>query len=289
MSLVITVVVPVFKHWHLMPAFFEKINLQNLNREYWHLLVVDNGSPEVPAQDELPDFVTLLTCSTPGSYAARNTGLQHATGELIIFTDADCQPEESWLEEHWKAYQLHGEKTLNAGAVKVAKLSPGVPNDYELFDAFLGIPQERYATQRGYAVTANLAIPRKIFELVGVFDETRFSGGDAEFCQRALNKGAKLRYVPGAKVLHPARATWQELETKARRVKGGQLSSGSFLRRVGFFFKSFFFPFIAGFRVIRRPMAVSEKKRILRVVARLGVVEIREVFLLLLGKSPERR
>src|SRR5690606_32820954 len=126
---------------------------------------------EVPSQEEMPDFVTLLSCTTPGSYAARNMGLRHARGELLVFTDADCQPHADWLQSHWDAFVQHGVDTLNAGAVTVAKLTPGKPNDYELYDSYLGIPQERYATQRGYAVTANLAIPHKVFERVGGFDE----------------------------------------------------------------------------------------------------------------------
>lgn len=272
-----------------MAVFLKKIAAQTFSPQQWELLVVDNGSPDVPSQDELPSFVTLLSCTTPGSYAARNVGIRHAKGQLLVFTDADCQPNPGWLESHWNAFQKHGTQTLNAGAVTVAKLTPGMPNDYELYDSFLGIPQERYSTQRGYAVTANLAIPKAVFDAAGYFDEKRFSGGDAEFCQRARRKGAVLSYVREAEVLHPARASWKELETKARRVKGGQICNGPFLRRAGFFFKSFLYPLIAIGRVIRKPMKISDKRRVLRVVIRLGVVEVKEVLSLLIGIAPERR
>lgn len=285
----VTVIVPVYEHWGKMPEFIERMEGQTLDKLKWELLVVDNGSSNVPAGKDLPEFVTLLACSTPGSYAARNVGLRMAKGELLLFTDADCMPSVGWIESHWNAFIRHGAHTLNAGAVTVAKLTAGPPNDYELYDSFLGIPQERYVKRRGYAVTANLAVPREVFEKVGGFDEKRFSGGDAEFCQRASKAGFKLCYVPEAEVLHPARSTWADLETKARRVKGGQICNGPLLRRVSFFLKSFIYPLAAAFRVCLGRMPGSDKKRILAVVLRLGAVEIREVLSLTLGKAPERR
>jgi glycosyltransferase involved in cell wall biosynthesis len=285
----ITIIVPVFNHWHLMPVFFESIINQTLSSERWQLIVVDNGSSNVPNAKDLPSFVTLLSCETPGSYAARNLGLQYAKGELIVFTDADCKPDIDWLESYWNAFKKYGNKNILAGSVKVTKLSPGILNDYELFDSFLGIPQERYVTRRGYAVTANLAVPRFIFDIAGIFDGKRFSGGDAEFCQRAQKVGATLSYVPQAKILHPARSSWVELKIKAQRVKGGQLCNGPFSRRVLFFFKSFIFPIITIFRILHSSFIFSEKIRMLRVASCLGFVEVKEVFLLLLGKRPERK
>ena len=268
---------------------FEKIGAQTFPLNQCQFIVVDNGSPEVPKQDDLPDFVTLLVCDTPGSYSARNMGVRHANGELLIFTDADCLPNPDWIESHWKAYKKNGVHTINAGGVVVKKLTPGAPNNYELYDSFLGIPQERYATKRGYAVTANLAVPRAVFDIAGCFDEKRFSGGDAEFCQRALRFGARLSFVRDAVVFHPARATWKELEIKARRVKGGQICNGPFSRRASFLFKSLLYPFISIVRVVRSPLRTEDKKRILGVVLKLSAVEVSETFNLLTGKQPERR
>src|SRR5690606_4863449 len=152
----------------------------------------------------------------PGSYAARNLGAAAARGRLLAFTDADCRPAPGWLAAMAEAAtRLPGR--LLAGPVRIVANEP--PNAFEIYDRIRGIPQERYVRQ-GYATTANLAVPRPVFDALDGFDAARFSGGDADFCRRAGRAGHAVVLVPGAAVAHSARASWAELATKARRVKG---------------------------------------------------------------------
>jgi len=73
----------------------------------------------------------------------------------------------------------------------------------EVFDVIMILPQEHYV-RRGYAVTANLFVPAAAFDEIGLFDEQRFSGGDAEFCCRASSQGWRLPYHPEARAIYPA-------------------------------------------------------------------------------------
>src|SRR5690606_29184931 len=98
-----------------------------------------------------------------------------------------------------------------------------------VYDLVKGIPQGRYVDS-GYAATANLMAPRSAVEAVGGFDATRMSGGDAAFCRAAQAKGHGITFAPDAVVRHLARTTWNELATKARRVKGGQMAPETPLR-----------------------------------------------------------
>lgn len=60
---------------------------------------------------------------------ARNTGLIHCDGELVVFLDDFCWVPPRWLEEHWLTYQ----RTLYTmiGAGKAVKY---IPNKYERLD-----------------------------------------------------------------------------------------------------------------------------------------------------------
>ena len=233
----ISVIIPIYQHWELTEGLFKALDQQTLAKDQWECFIVDNGSDTVPSQESLPDFVTLLECPTPGSYAARNRALPLAKGELLVFTDADCQPSPEWLQRIWTNYQTQTTPTLIAGGVTVKRFEPGKPNAIEVYDMAMGLPQERYIKQ-GFAVTANLSIPKAVFDRLGYFDDQRFSGGDVEFCLRAKTSGIPLVYLPEANVNHPARDSWSELTTKLKRVKGGQVLAGTTRQQLRYMLKT---------------------------------------------------
>ncbi len=285
----ISIIIPIFQHWELTVVLFDALRAQTLSKELWECFIVDNGSDQVPDQSELPDFVTLLECPTPGSYAARNKGLQHAQGELLVFTDADCKPQQQWLELLWRAYQEQEQPQLIAGGVTVKRFHNGKPNPIEVYDMAMGLPQARYV-RRGYAVTANLSIPRQVFDTIGTFDEQRFSGGDAEFCQRAAVEGFPLAYLPAAEVLHPARDSWQELITKLKRQKGGQVRSGPAPRRAKFILKTLTPPvWLFWYALRNQKITARQKATVLRVQTLLWLIELAETVRLLANGKLERR
>lgn len=282
----ITVIVPVFNQWHLLSGLIESFS--QLSGEFTkELIIVDNGSDTIPDLPQTPG-ITVLTCDKPGSYAARNMGLTHASGELVMFTDADCLPQKDWVEKMLNAYKYSNQRTLLAGDV-IIKGNSKLPSSAELYDMAVGLPQKRYVS-RGYAVTANLAIPRAVFDVVGAFDDSRFSGGDADFCQRAIKAGFNLLFVPEAMVYHPARATWNEYATKVRRMKGGQIRAGKLSRRIKYFLITLLPPVWRIWRIVQNNnLRLSEKLRVAWFQSRLWGVELTEMARLLCGKKPERR
>ena len=288
MTPTVTLIVPVFEQWDLVPDLVDAIEKQKYRPENFEAIFVENGSGNFENHLSLPNWAKVLFCESPGSYAARNKGLESAKGELIIFTDADCVPSDCWIKVLLDSYQNMGDDTLFAGQILV-RSKKKKPNIAELHDIVSGLPQGRYVS-RGYAVTANLAIPRKIFDVVGNFDERRFSGGDADFCKRALFSGYHLKYVPEAIVYHPARASWHESVTKVRRVKGGQIKVGNLSRKLKYGFITFVPPFWRLWRIlINGQLDIWQKIGVCGFQSILWLVELGEMFLLLLGKKPERR
>lgn len=288
----VTVIVPIFEQWHFVPFLFQALERQSFPKDDWEFLLVDNGSATVPEFKRMPSNLRLLRCGTPGSYAARNHALQYANGELIVFTDADCQPCSDWLEQMWLQFtgnESLGTKALIAGDVRMQPADTSAPTTAELFDVFFGLPQDKYV-QRGYAVTANLAIPRHIFEEVGEFNQSKLSGGDSEFCHRARRCGAALNFLASAYVIHPARREREELVTKKRRVKGGQMSNIPLAKRLKYGIATFVPPFGRLRQVYASQKLTRGQKRSLGVLLmQLYWVGIFEFFRLLFGGRPERR
>lgn len=233
----ISVIVPVFRQWHLVPVLLDGLAAQTLPRARFEILLVDNGTAaDRPANmPALPGNARLLPGPDPGSYAARNAGAATARGSWLVFTDADCRPDPGWLAAFAEATATPAGLGLLAGPVRM--IAPQTANAFAIYDIVRGIPQAAYVA-RGYAATANLAVPAAIFRELGGFDADRFSGGDAEFCRRAGAAGHRLALVPGASVAHPCRQSWAEIARKARRTKGGQVAAGPLPRRAAWILRT---------------------------------------------------
>jgi hypothetical protein len=96
-----------------------------------------------------------------------------------------------------------------------------------VYELSLGFPQRFYVERRRYTVTANLVTTRRLMEAIGPFDAELTSGGDKEWCHRAVAAGFPIIYAERALVLHPARHDFQELVSKKLRQASGQLGHAS--------------------------------------------------------------
>jgi glycosyltransferase involved in cell wall biosynthesis len=220
-----SVIIPVYNDREGLRVCLEALALQTWPRARLEVLVVDNGSRE-PIADLTGrfDFVRLLSEAEPGSYAARNRGLKEARGELLAFTDADCQPTPGWLEAGGQALLDHGGPLVLAGRVEVFAQDPQRPNVAEEYELALAFTQSANAQQKHFGVTANLFSTRETFERVGPFDTKLKSGGDKEWGQRAFAHGVPVAYCDAAVVRHPARRSLKELCQKRARQTGGLLT-----------------------------------------------------------------
>lgn len=288
-KLSISVIVPVYNHWELIPKLLDGLQSQDISGDDFEVIIVDNGSTYIPSNLKLPKWCKLLSCSTPGSYAARNVGVEAARGHLLAFTDADCVATPTWLSSGWRRFLAEPVKTLIAGGVCVEPLDWCDMTSCEMYDVALGLPQQRYV-RNGYAVTANLFIPKKAFEEIGIFDDKRFSGGDADFCRRATAQGWSLNYCDEACVLHPARRNLNELKTKQRRVVGGQLRSGPLRRRIKYGIALLLPPIRAWkMAIFSKRLSLKQRVQVCFIVAFLKLIGLLEMIRLIFGGNPERR
>lgn len=182
------------------------------------VIVADDGSPEVPV---VPDDVLLLRQQDAGFRlsAARNMGAAAATGDVLVFLDADTAPEPSFIRELVRLPALAPD-CITVGRRRHADLSSAPPTD-EIEHAVLGrhLPEPAWlqtaydqsrnlldADDRSYrhVIGAVLACSRALFDEVGGFDEsfTSYGGEDWEWAYRAWIDGALLAHVPTAVAWH---------------------------------------------------------------------------------------
>ncbi|WP_254277427.1 glycosyltransferase family 2 protein [Halomonas sp. 3H] len=219
---IVSIIIPTYRDWESLQCCLIALAAQDLPRERFVLLVVNNAPDEPPPPYlKLPIHARLLNEHNPGSYAARNRGGMEARGRLVAFLDADCAPDSGWLESALACMETQG-ADLVAGHIQLtyqsSKLAPA--ECYEKAFAF----RQAQNVERGVAVTANLIARREVFDAIGGFNEQMMSGGDFEWTRRATAAGFKLVYCPNAVVRHPARNTLASLAQKARRVSAGSMA-----------------------------------------------------------------
>ena len=219
----VSVIIPVYNDAARLGRCLAALQSQAWPRDQLEVIVVDNGSTDDlgPVLDAFPGVVRERE-GRPGSYAARNRGLQAARGEVLAFTDSDCLPEPGWVAAGVGELVAHPEVGIVGGRVDLRAADPRRPTAVELHELLWGFPQEAYVTAERYSVTANLFTRRTVMDRVGQFNPALKSGGDREWGTRAAAAGVAIRFAPDAVVGHPARRTLAELGHKLRRVAGGR-------------------------------------------------------------------
>jgi GT2 family glycosyltransferase len=186
------------------------------------IIVVNNDPDETPPGSlSIPTNALCLTEAKKGSYAARNTGLTAASGEIVLFTDSDCVAETDWVREAVAFLETHPETPRLGGQIKIARRE-GAPSVADVYESAFAFPQEKYVSA-GWSPTANMGVWRRVIDTVGAFDDTHYSGGDKEWGLRADKAGYAIGFADRAIVTHPPRQL-REILRKRRRISGAMLN-----------------------------------------------------------------
>ena len=181
----------------VVPFSGSETQLRELERTLSRLRLLPGD--ELIVSDNRPDPV-----HTPAY--ARNRGARGATGDWLVFLDADTVPDPGLIDSYFDPQPGAGTAIL-AGAIRdVAERPTAVARS--------GVARQRMshrATLDGpgtpYAQAANCAIRRRAFEAVAGFDDRARAGEDADLCFRLRRVGWELEERPAASVAHRSRET----------------------------------------------------------------------------------
>lgn len=94
----VSIVIPVFNSRRTIRHCLDAVLQVDYLKDRYEVIVVDNNS-----SDGTPEIVQTYPVKLvyerklQGPHAATNTGIRHARGEILVFTDSDCVPEKGWL------------------------------------------------------------------------------------------------------------------------------------------------------------------------------------------------
>jgi glycosyltransferase involved in cell wall biosynthesis len=152
---------------------------------------------------------------------ARNTGAQHASGEWILFLDADCVPAPTLLEDYF-ASAVAADVGALAGEVVPAPGASTLAARYATERSFLEQAAHLSHPYLPRAVAANLMVRRTAFEQVGGFLEGVRAAEDTDFSWRLQHAGWRLELRSDARVEHMYRTTLRELRRQWRGYAAGR-------------------------------------------------------------------
>ncbi len=207
--------------------------LASLRAQSWpafELVVVDNAPPDdrtrALVRARWPEAVYVVE-PVPGLPRARNAGLAAATGEVLAFTDDDCDVARGWVETMARAFAADAALGCVTGPILPLELETPAQEAMEARGGFnrggrrrrhplgdvAGAVDPVQAWQFGAG--GSFALRRACAAALGGFDEALWKSEDLDIFYRTLRAGWALSFEPGAAVRHRHLREWNEL---ARRL-----------------------------------------------------------------------
>jgi GT2 family glycosyltransferase len=189
-------------------------NAAPLNAE---IIAVDNGSSD-NTRDIIESWaaaasvaVRVLEEPRAGLARAQNLALREASGDLLVFTDDDCQLHHRYINDLLRHDSQDQGLVLRGGRIELGD-STDMPLTINTSPNPMrwtrGMKSARHNRICGCLNGCNMAMRRALLERIGPMDEAFGpgsyigSGADSDFIFRAYLAGATLEYVPDMIVFH---------------------------------------------------------------------------------------
>ena len=222
-----SVIVPTYNRPDALRNCLESFTRLDYPAGAWELIVVNDGGETSftgVAEDlaqSLP--LQLLTIPHSGPAAARNAGTRQARGELLAFTDDDCQVTPDWLRVFARGFADGCWHALGGCSQTPFRQNRAELAWQHLTDFLNSFMQD----ENGNAlllISNNVAYRHDVFCKMGGFNESfpLAAGEDMEFSYRLLLDGSRQRILPEAVVWHYHHLTaWRHLKQQFRYGRGG--------------------------------------------------------------------
>jgi glycosyltransferase involved in cell wall biosynthesis len=182
----VSVVIPAYNAAKFISQAIESVLQQTL--QPLEIIVVDDGSTDDTAKIAKSFAVRLVRQENLGASAARNRGIREARGEFIAFLDADDLWTKDKLKTQIKYMQTHPEVLFTVCRTKFF-----LENENYIPPGFR--PELLKGEHTGYSMET-LTAHRKVFDLVGFFDEKLKTSEDVDWLSRAKDLGIASAVLP---------------------------------------------------------------------------------------------
>lgn len=226
----ISVVIPTYNRLPILQKCLGALERQEFSDDKiseYEVVLVDDGSSDrtlawiAENQANLP-HVKVFQQDHQGAAAARNLGIENATGNTIVFIDSDLVVTETFLQSHADAL-VKGERDLKSDRL----FTYGAVINTNNFKDPTSEPYKITDFSAAYFATGNVAIARKWLKLAGLFDTgfQLYGWEDLELGVRLKKQDLKLIKCPQAVGYHwhPAFSLEQIPSAIEREIQRGKM------------------------------------------------------------------
>lgn len=177
----------------------------------FEVIVVDDGSTDetgaiADRYAAIAPYIHVIHQPNLGLSAARNVGMNASRGEIVAYTDSDCDVDPHWL--HYMAWAFMDKRFVAVGGPNLAppednrtaacvSVSPGAPTHVLLTDEIAE-----------HVPGCNMAYRKEYLAGIGGFDATyRAAGDDVDVCWRLQDEGHLIGFSAAMTVWHHRRNT----------------------------------------------------------------------------------
>jgi glycosyltransferase involved in cell wall biosynthesis len=197
-----SVIIPAYNSGSTISTCLKSALNQSIPKRDYEVILVDDGSTDNTIGIAESYSVKIIKQSNQGPAAARNRGAEEAKGNVLIFTDSDCQTDKEFVETILTPFEKDRQIVGVQGSYRTRQ---------EQFVArFAQVEIEtRYKKMAknqniDFIGTYAAAYERKVFRNCGGFDTSfpRASGEDADFSYKLQKSGHKMIFKREAFVYH---------------------------------------------------------------------------------------
>lgn len=180
------------------------------------VIVVDNASTDRTKQilDKFKKRLSLkyLYESRISMAAARNTGLRHANGDIVLILDDDCIANKYWVQRTINSHTKHPE----ASAIQGRLISRPKESIYSLILQRQRAVRIKMSRLRSggiiYLDTANCSLKKKhiISQNLSFYETKRYTGPDSNLAAQIISKGGCIIFDEKIIVYHQERSSLGE-------------------------------------------------------------------------------
>ncbi|MFC1647637.1 glycosyltransferase family 2 protein [Patescibacteria group bacterium] len=265
----VSIVIPTYNRAESLKECLKKLKDQEFIKDEYEIVIVDDGSTDSTsevvenAQKKSPIQINYLYQKNQGQGIARNYGLKHAAGKILIFIGDDILVRPDFISEHLKIHRKHpSENEAVLGFVgwdprlEITPFMYWLTNGSSIFGKFGGHQfafeklEGKKTADYNFFYTSNLSVKRSLL-IKNPFDSRFSSYGweDIELGYRLTKKvGLKLYYNPHAIGYHNHPMDESSLEGRMRNIgKSAHLIHEKYpeLKKVPSNFKKFIFGVLA--------------------------------------------